>query len=72
MTKPKVDRHFQDCPLAIEKSALSAARKLLGSGYVDDYYASAASEFMFLYRAGYREACHDMRKKVGKVGRARL
>jgi hypothetical protein len=61
------ERLLQDCPLDIERAAISSARQLLGVGYVDSYYASAASEFMWLYRAGIVQGRKDQRKKQRKA-----
>ena len=49
-------RYLLDCPLEIERHAMLAARAVVGSGYTEDYYASIASEFIFLYHAGLRDA----------------
>lgn len=54
-------RYIADVPLDVERSMLQSAESLLGRGYVPDYYASAASEFAWLYMAGYRAALADQR-----------
>ena len=62
-------RYLADCSIEVERDALASARALLGAGYVDEYYASAASEFMWLYRAGYKDAVLDARDRSKRRAR---
>lgn len=57
-------------PEEIKLDARASARSLLGSGYVDDYYDGAASDFIWLYQAGYEQAIHDERAKQRRKKRA--
>lgn len=50
-------------PEDIKLQARSSARTLLGRGYIDDYYDNAASDFIWLYQAGYEQAIRDERAK---------
>lgn len=52
-------RWLRDCPVEIERDALRSAAQVVGRGYTPDYYASIASSFMWLYRAGYKQALAD-------------
>jgi len=53
-------------PEDIRLQARNSAKSLLGDGYVDSYYDSAASGFIWMYEAGYQDAIKDQRKKFRK------
>ncbi len=45
-------RYLSDCPKEIEDELLKTVESVLGRGYAAEYYASIASEFLWVYRAG--------------------
>lgn len=57
-------------PEKVRLDARDSARQLLGRGYIDEYYDAAASDFLWLYEAGYQQAVKDGRAKQQRKKRA--
>lgn len=62
-----------ELPEEIRRYFRSSARNLLGNGYVDDYYDSAASEFYWAYwegiRVGRKQVARERKAKKGRTAR---
>lgn len=59
-----ITRYLPGVPGEIERQALETARTLMGSGYTLNYYASIASEFLWLYSAGLRDGKRPKRERA--------
>lgn len=64
INKKDQSRFFgENLPRNLDIGVIISARQAVGSGYEDDYYASVASEFIWLYRAGYEDGKATRKKK---------